>query len=61
MATACHENSATGAETTDIADEAELLAGGDLVPDPCAYYWIDPFKVARAGDRHAAIALKLET
>ena len=52
---------ATGAETTDIAYEAEFPAGRDLVPDPRAYYWIDPFKVARAGDRHAARSLKLET
>ena len=52
---------ATGAETTDIAYEAELLAGRDLMPDPRPYYGIDPFKVARAGNRHAARALKLET
>ena len=51
----------TGAETTNVAYEAELLAGGDLVPDPRPYYWIDPFQVARAGNRHAARSLKLET
>jgi hypothetical protein len=31
------------------------------MPDPSANHWIDPFKVARAGNRHAARALKLET
>ena len=48
---------ATGSETTDIAYEAELLAGSDLMPDPRPYYGIDPFKVARAGNRHAPPAI----
>ena len=30
---------ATGAETTDIAYEAELLAGRNLMPDSRPYYW----------------------
>jgi hypothetical protein len=52
---------AAGAETTDVSQEHELPARRDLVPDPGAYYGIDPFKVAGAGNRHAAGSLKLET
>ena len=51
----------TGAETTDVPYKAELLAGRNLMPDARSYDGIDPFKVARAGNRHAARALKLET
>jgi hypothetical protein len=52
---------ATGAETANVAYEAELLAGRDLMPDARPYYGINPFKVARSGDCHMARALKLET
>ena len=48
---------ATGAETTDIAYEAELLAGSDLMPDPRPYYWIDPFKVARPSSGKSTVSV----
>ena len=52
---------ASGAETTDIPYKRKLSARCNLMPDARSYNGIDPFKVARACDRHAARSLKLET
>lgn len=56
----CH-NVVTTNKTTDVAQEAELLAGCNLVPNARTHDGIDPLNVARAGNRHAPRALKLQT